>query len=93
MDGNRHPWKGWRKLGNLLAKSTRNGKTRSTACPAGGGVRDDDDLDYSPSVTPVPKTDKPDLLQPQPAIRSDRVNRDGMSSATGFDPVSSPVIQ
>ena len=93
-DGNRHPWKGWRKLGNLLAKSTRYGKSGDEPCPAGGGFREEDDLDYSPSVTTVPESDKPRLLQPQPAKRSDRVIRTVCdSSATGFDPGSSTVTE
>jgi IS605 OrfB family transposase len=70
-DGNRHPWKGWRKLGNLLAKSTSPGKNRGRPSLASGGITDDDDLDYSSPVTTVPKSDKPDLLQTQPAKRSE----------------------
>ncbi len=70
-DGNRHPRKGWRKLGNLLAKTTYPGKTRSGPCSARGGFQLEDDLDYSPSVTSVPEQDKPGLLQPQSAKRSD----------------------
>ena len=59
-DGNRHPWRGWRRLGGLLKKSTQYGKTRATASSAGGSVSNDDDLDYSPSVTTVPTQDKPE---------------------------------
>jgi IS605 OrfB family transposase len=70
-DGNRHPWKGWRKLGNLLAKITRPGKDRGRPSSAGGGITDDDDLDYSSPVTTVPQSDKPDLLETQPAKRSE----------------------
>jgi hypothetical protein len=55
----------------LLAKITRPGKDRGRPSSAGGGITDDDDLDYSSPVTTVPQSDKPDLLETQPAKRSE----------------------
>jgi hypothetical protein len=57
-DGNRHPWKARRKIGNLLAKTTRHAKIRGGPSPARGGFQLEDDLGYSPSTAAVPKLGK-----------------------------------